>query len=1062
MKKITSSGLGTIMPVTTRFGRILGAFIASAILATNAARADTYVFSTFVGNAVALDHTDGTGNNARFFNPTGVAVDASGTIYVADGGDHTIRRVTAGGVVSTFAGASGQAGSLDGNGSNARFVYPFALAIDATGNVYVTDVGDHTVRKITVAGVVTTIAGSAGVTGVTDGSGTAALFNNPQGVAVDAVGNIYVSDTGNSTIRKIVSGTVTTFAGGATQTGTADGSGSGARFNYPAGLATDIAGNVYVADNGSSTIRKITSGGAVSTYAGSAGFSGTADGVGNAARFNHPVALSLDGAGNVYVIDTSNQAVRKISASTGTVTTLAGSAGVAGKADGTGSAARFFYPFGIAATSAGTIYVADTGNHTLRIVTASGSVTTLAGNIGLIGIADGVGGEALFAYPAGLSVDGSGTVYVADHNNHTVRKVTAGGAVTTFAGAAGVNGSADGQGGAARFNGLTGVAVDTSGNVYVADAGNSTIRKITSGGMVSTFAGQAGVAGSSDGVGSAARFNAPQGLAVDGAGNVYVADTNNSMVRKISANGTVTTIAGVAGQTGNTDGAVAGARFNGPYAVTVDSGGNVYVADFFNSTIRKITPGGTVSTLAGLAGKPGATDGIGAAARFNQTYGLAVDAGGTVYVADTYNRAIRKITAAGSVSTVNGPQSRFYYPQGIALDAAGNIYVADGDNQAIAKGIFVATPPSGTAIGDQTVAVGANATFSLGAAAAQTNYSWQVSTDNGATWVSLNNNATYSGALTTTLTVTNVAANMSGYKYRAQLSNVAGSGTSAAATLTAGAVTPPPSSGTARIINLSVRTQVGTGANSLLVGLGLSGAGSKQMLIRGIGPTLTAFNVPGVLAAPSLTLFNSAGATLDTNTTWGGSTTLSNAFSSVGAFALPAASADTALFKSLTSGTTYTAQISGINNTTGIALAEFYDADGGSPATRLTNVSARASVGTGPNVLIAGFVIGGTGTETLLIRGIGPTLTKFSVPGALNAPRLTLYDSTGAQINANAGWGGATTLSVAFTKVGAFALDLGSADTALLVSLPPGSYSAQLSSADGSTGVGLIEVYEIP
>ncbi|MCX6952896.1 MAG: hypothetical protein NTV51_12140 [Verrucomicrobia bacterium] len=736
--------------VTTRTLRRLGGLLSAAAVLTlaiaPAAHADVYLFGTLIGNAIALDHIDGTGNNARLLNPTGVAVDAAGTIYLADGGDHTVRKVTATGVVTTLAGGSGLAGSVDGTGTDARFVYPFSLAVDATGNVYVTDIGNHNIRKISPAGVTSTVAGSVGAAGSLDGTGTAARFSFPQGIAVDGSGTIYVADTNNSTIRKIAAGgVVTTFAGVATQPGTADGVGASALFNFPFGLATDATGNVYVADHGSSTIRKISPGGTVTTLAGSGGLSGSVDGQGNVARFDHPSAVSLDSAGNVYVIDTSNQTVRKITPG-GSVTTLAGTAGSVGKTDGTGAAAKFFYPSGITVTAGGTVYVADTGNHTIRAVSAVGAVSTLAGATGLAGIADGFGGEALFSYPAGVAIDGAGTLFIADHNNHTIRKMSTAGQVTTVAGAAGIPGSSDGVGGAARFNGPTGVAVDGNGNIYVADAGNTSIRKITSNGTVSTFAGLSGIAGSTDGVGIGARFNAPQGLAVDSAGNVYVADTNNSTIRKITPAGTVTTLAGVAGQTGGVDGPGGVARFNGPYAVAVDGAGTVYVADFFNATIRKITAAGTVSTLAGFSGQAGFADGVGAAARFNQPYGVAVDGAGSVFVADTYNRAVRKITAGGTVTTLGGTNSRFYYPQGIATDVAGNLYVVDGDNQAITKAVFIASPPSGTAIASPTVTAGLSASFTIGTAAAQTTYQWQVSTDAGVTWASRMSRARASAA----------------------------------------------------------------------------------------------------------------------------------------------------------------------------------------------------------------------------------------------------------------------------------------------------------------------------
>lgn len=304
--------------------------------------------------------------------------------------------------------------------------------------------------------------------------------------------------------------------------------------------------------------------------------------------------------------------------------------------------------------------------------------------------------------------------------------------------------------------------------------------------------------------------------------------------------------------------------------------------------------------------------------QLNQPYGIAVDGSGNVFVADTFNRAVRKITAGGEVSTLGGPNARFYYAQGIAVGGSGNLYVADGDNQAILKGVFVAAPPSGTPVASVAVTTGQNASFTLGAPNSQTTYLWQVSTDAGATWTSLNNNATYSGTTTTTLNVTNLTTAMNGSRYRALLANAAGTSVSGTATL---AVTSPlvgiGPTGTARLINVSVRTFVGTGDSTMAVGFGISGTGSKQLLVRGVGPTLAVFGVDGVLGNPVLGLYNSSSVVMDTNAGWGGGATLANAFSSMGAFALPASSADAALFRSLPAGATYSALISGANSTTG-------------------------------------------------------------------------------------------------------------------------------------------------
>jgi streptogramin lyase len=326
--------------------------------------------------------------------------------------------------------------------------------------------------------MVTTFAGKAGSSGSADGTGTAARFYKPYGVAVDGAGNVFVADAYNSAIRMIApSGVVTTFAGKAGSTGSADGTGTAARFQFPKGVAVDAASNVFVADS-NNTIRKITPAGVVTTLAGTASpYGGSADDTGTAARFNGPQGVAVDGAGNVFVADTYNDTIRKISPS-GEVTTLAGTAGSLGSADGTGAAARFSGPSGVAVDGAGNVFVADSGNHTIRKIAPSGVVTTLAGTARSEGSADGTGTAARFAYPNGVAVDGAGNLFVADGNNHSIRKITPSGVVTTFAGTAVSSGSADGAGTSASFYAPYGVAVDGAGNVFVADLNNNNIRKI--------------------------------------------------------------------------------------------------------------------------------------------------------------------------------------------------------------------------------------------------------------------------------------------------------------------------------------------------------------------------------------------------------------------------------------------------------------------------------------------------------------------------------------------------------------------------------------------------------
>src|SRR5437773_3702521 len=570
---------------TRRFLRGLLVFVlALGSLIALGARAQSnypapYYFNTFAGNAYG---GNGTGSQAIFAYPYATAVDGAGNVYVAATYNYTVRKITPAGVVTTLAGLADNDGSTDGTGSAARFSYLFGIAVDGAGNVYVTDFS-NTIRKITPAGVVTTLAGTPGVHGSADGTGSAAQFWQPWGIAVDSAGNVYVADQANSTFRKITpAGVVTTIAGAAGVFGSADGSGSAARFNSPCGIAVDSSGNLCVADTGNETIRKITSAGVVTTLAGAPGIAGSTDGTGGAARLYYPYALTVTGT-TLYVADTFNNTIRKIT-SAGVVTTFAGAAGVPGSADGT--SAQFQYPFGVAADKTGNLYVADYLNSTIRKITSAGVVTTLAGTAGVIGSADGTSSAAQFFYPFAVAVDGAGNVYVADTNNYTVRKITPAGVVTTLAGLAGNHDYTDETGSNARFGNLFGIAADSAGNVYVADNTYSTIRKITPGGVVTTLAGTPGISGSADGTGSAARFNSPRGIAIDSTKNLYVTDQNNQTIRKITPAGVVTTLGGVAGSYGIADGTGRSALFFTPAGIAVASSGVLYVADSYNHEIR--------------------------------------------------------------------------------------------------------------------------------------------------------------------------------------------------------------------------------------------------------------------------------------------------------------------------------------------------------------------------------------------------------------------------------------------------------------------------------------------
>jgi hypothetical protein len=810
-------------------------------------------------------------------------------------------------------------------------------------------------------------------------------------------------------------------------------------------------------------------------------------------------------------------------------------------------------------------------------VNATG-VTTLAGWPGSGGIVDGTGWAARFDAPGSVRLDASGNAYVADSYNNTIRKITPAGVVTTLAGTARVIGSSDGTGPAAHFNGPGGVATDSAGNVYVADSGNYTIRKITPAGVVTTLAGAAGSAGSVDGTGLAARFYDPQNLTVDSSGNIYVADGAGDTIRKVTPAGVVTTLAGTANKAGSTNATGASARFNNPTGIAVDSAGNLYIADNGNNLIRKLSPAGVVTTLAGVAGRTGSTDGVSTAALFNQPAGLGVDSYGNVYIADYGNGTVREVTAVGNVTTIAGlansfnnvnglaATSRFEAPADIGMDAAGNLYVADPVDQTIRRIVPAPVPQITGQPSSVTINSGQNATFTAAATSATAfTYQWQILPSGSSTWTNLTNSGTYGGTTTGTLTVTGATVALYGSQFQCVATNAAGGVSSAAATLyvlgapavissatqsqsaasgstvtvsvaavgpalsyqwyfngtalansttVAGAtsatltlsgvtsasagvysvavtnsygsasVTPTTTLSilTARLTNLSSRANVGTGSNNLIVGFVIGGTGSKNILLRASGPALATFGLTAYLTNPVLSL-NNTSTTLALNTGWGGSSALSNLFSQVGAFPWSTGSADSALALGLTPYAplptgNYTANISGVNGGTGVALAEIYDSDTGTPTARLINISSRANAGTGANVLIAGFVIGGAGSEKVLIRGIGPALAAYGLTGVLATPQLTLYDSAGNIVATNLnGWSNPPALGAApvaasaavqaasaavMASVGAFTLNPSSADTAMVATLPAGSYTAQVAGANSTTGISLIEVYEVP
>jgi sugar lactone lactonase YvrE len=696
----------------------------------------------------------------------------------------------------------------------------------------------------------------------------------------------------------------------------------------------------------------------------------------------------------------------RVWAQTHSWTVFAG-ATTAGSTDGLGTAARFNQPNYLALDPGSNVFVTDTGNGTIRRISPAGIVTTYVGVPGANLYIDGVATLARFVAPTGIFAASNGTLLITEVNSHTLRFVTATREVATAGGSTGLSGSIDAFLESARFSQPTGIVVDSNQNTFIADTANHTIRKVTLASAVTTIAGTAGQVGTTDGVGNAARFNRPRGLAIDRNNNLYVTDSSNHTIRRISPDGIVTTVAGLGGFSGSNDGSGTGARFNTPWGVAVDGGGTLYVADTGNHTIRRITPSGVVTTIGGVAGSAGHAEG-------------------------------------------NTTQARFASPIGLAVDSAGTIYVAVRGNHLIARGALDNQPAIVTPPVAQTVPPNTRVEFSVSATGGGLLFQWR------------RNDVPIAGATGATYVIASANTAALG-NYSVVVSNSAGSITSAPAALVIS-----PALATGRITNLAIRSQAGTGDNTLIVGFAIGGgspSGNKPVLIRGVGPTLSAFNVSGVLADPKLEIFSGQNR-IQENDDWEGNLQISTVAGQVGAFAFSVPnSKDAATYNPNTSPGSYTVAITGNAGSTGVALAEIYDATASATFTvstpRLTNVSARTRVGTGDDILIAGFSISGSTNRTVLIRAIGPTLATFKVPGALANPRLELYSGAN-RILENDDWGGTAVLTTAFSAVAAFALPADSRDAAILVTLAPGSYTAQVSGVGSTTGVALVEVYEVP
>jgi sugar lactone lactonase YvrE len=650
-------------------------------------------------------------------------VDPSGNVYFAS--VHSVFKVDRQGALTRIAGTGRYGVSGDGGPAiAAQLAFPDGVAVDPAGNVYVADRAAQVIRKISTGGVISTFAGTgkSGFSG-DGGPATNAQLNGPTGLAFDSTGNLYVADTDNSCIRMIsTDGTIVTVAG----TNARDFGGDGgpavqAALNQPEGMAADSAGNLYIADTFNNRIRMIAPDGTITTFAGT-GFPGGAgdDGPAASATLFLPTDVAIDHSGSLYIADLGAVRIRKVFQ--GVITSVAGSLTAFQFPYDSAPAlsVRISGPTGVAVDASGAFYFAagsvgsgsglTRGDFKIWKVTPAGLFSTVAGNGNNSFSGDGgPAAKAQIDTPAGMAMDSAGNLYFADPAANRVRKISTDGTITTVAGTgvAGFGGE-NGPATAAFLNGPMGVAVSPDGHLFIADTGNNRIREVLSDGTIGTFAGNGNAGLYGDG-GSPidAAIHAPRAIVFDSSFNLFIADTLDHRVRKISnSTNTIDTVVGKGQGFAGDGGPATNALLNLPTSLALDSAGNLYIADQANGRIRKVSTNGTISTVAGTETVFTGDSGPAINALVSSPRAVAVDGAGNVYISEPGENRIRKVTPDGTIVTIAGNGNCCYsndggsatsaplnLPWGLAVDPAGNVFVADSGNSAIR---VLRPTPSGT------------------------------------------------------------------------------------------------------------------------------------------------------------------------------------------------------------------------------------------------------------------------------------------------------------------------------------------------------------------------------